>query len=104
MNSCVANLNNCRISEEVTTVIRTIEELDAKLREFPFNLQEDQSMNLCQLSDVLDEAKFKFTHIRKQEIAEQNKLLQAQIDAWGLPPRHVIPSHFVQKEGQKEFR
>ncbi|GFV54433.1 nucleic-acid-binding protein from transposon X-element [Trichonephila clavipes] len=38
---------------------------------------------------VLDEAKFKFTHTRKQELAEQNKLLQAQIDAWGLPPKPV---------------
>ncbi|GFW58918.1 hypothetical protein TNCV_4620191 [Trichonephila clavipes] len=86
MNTCVINLNNYRTSEEVTTVIRTIEEIDAQLREFPYNRPEDQSTNLRQLGDVLDEAKFKFTHIRKQEIAEQNKLLQAQIDAWAFHP------------------
>ncbi|GFW68405.1 hypothetical protein TNCV_3617501 [Trichonephila clavipes] len=33
MNSCVTNLNNSKASEEVTAVIRAIEELDAKLRE-----------------------------------------------------------------------
>ncbi|GFX42636.1 hypothetical protein TNCV_2689361 [Trichonephila clavipes] len=89
MNSCVTNLNNSKASEEVTAVIRAIEELDAKLREFPFNLQEEQSMNLRHLSDVLDEAKFIFTRLRKQELAEQNKLLPAQIDAWGLPSRPI---------------
>ncbi|GFU27684.1 uncharacterized protein TNCV_4866911 [Trichonephila clavipes] len=89
MNTCVINLNNCRTSEEVTTVIRAIEKIDTQLREFLFNRPEDQSSNLRQLGDVLDEAKFKFTHIRKQEIAEQNKLLQAQIHAWGLPSKPV---------------
>ncbi|GFV16587.1 probable RNA-directed DNA polymerase from transposon X-element [Trichonephila clavipes] len=89
MNTCVINLNNCRTSEEATTVIRAIEEIDTQLREFPFNRPEDQSSNLRQLGDVLDEAKFKFTHIRKMELAEQNKLLQAQIDAWGLPSKPV---------------
>ncbi|GFT57419.1 hypothetical protein TNCV_2035421 [Trichonephila clavipes] len=89
MNTCVNNLNNCRTSEEATTVIRAIEEIDTQLREFPFNRPEDQSSNLRQLGDVLDEAKFKFTHIRKMELAEQNKLLQAQIDAWGLPSKPI---------------
>ncbi|GFY76237.1 nucleic-acid-binding protein from transposon X-element [Trichonephila inaurata madagascariensis] len=89
MNSSVTKLNSCRASEEVTSVIRAVEELDSKLREFPFNLQHEQSTNLRHLSDVLDEARFKFTHIRKQELAEQNKLLQAQIDAWGLPSRPI---------------
>ncbi|GFS64145.1 hypothetical protein TNCV_3945121 [Trichonephila clavipes] len=104
MNSCVTNLSNCRISEEVTTVIRTIEEIDAKLKDIPFNRPEDQSMNLRQLSDVLDEAKFKFTHIRKQEIAEQNKLLQGQIDAWGLPSNPVyVPFQVIlsKKKGRR---
>ncbi|GFW47282.1 nucleic-acid-binding protein from transposon X-element [Trichonephila clavipes] len=104
MNSCVSNLNNCRTSEEVLAVIRGVEELDTKLREFPFNLQEEQSSNLRHLSDVLYEARFKFTHIRKQEIAEQNKLLQAQIDAWGLPPKPVdTPFQVIlsKKKGRK---
>ncbi|GFW50077.1 hypothetical protein TNCV_2316591 [Trichonephila clavipes] len=35
MNTCVNNLNNCRTSEEATTVIRAIEEIDTQLREFP---------------------------------------------------------------------
>ncbi|GFT24966.1 hypothetical protein TNCV_178951 [Trichonephila clavipes] len=107
MNTCVLTLNNCRTSEEVTPVIRTVEEIDAQLRDFPFNRPEDQSMNLRQLSDVLDEAKFKFTHIKKQEIAERNKLLQAQIDAWGLPSKPVdAPFQVIlsKKEGQKKFR
>ncbi|GFW85350.1 nucleic-acid-binding protein from transposon X-element [Trichonephila clavipes] len=89
MNSCVITLNNCRTSDEVTPIIRTIEELETQLRNFPYSRPEDQAMNLRELSDVLDEAKFKFTHTRKQEIAEQNKLLQAQIDAWGLPSKPV---------------
>ncbi|GFT44226.1 hypothetical protein TNCV_2648951 [Trichonephila clavipes] len=89
MNSCVITLNNCRSSDEVTPIIRTIEELETQLRNFPYSRPEDQAMNLRELSDVLDEAKFKFTHTRKQELAEQNKLLQAQIDAWGLPSKPV---------------
>ncbi|GFQ76023.1 hypothetical protein TNCT_460551 [Trichonephila clavata] len=78
--------------------------MESKLREFPFNLPEDQASNFRQLGDVPDEAKFKYTHTRKQEIEEQNKLLQAQIDAWGLPtkpleaPFQVILS---KKKGRK---
>ncbi|GFX77466.1 hypothetical protein TNCV_4517021 [Trichonephila clavipes] len=87
MNSCVISLNNCRSSDEVTPIIRNIEELETQLRNFPYSRPEDQAMNLRELGDVLDEAKFKFTHTRKQELAEQNKLLQAQIDAWGLPSK-----------------
>ncbi|GFX19498.1 putative RNA-directed DNA polymerase from transposon X-element [Trichonephila clavipes] len=53
------------------------------------------------LGDVLDDARFKFTHFRKQEIAEQNKLLQAQIDAWGLPPRPVdVPFQIVHSKNK----
>ncbi|GFV83651.1 hypothetical protein TNCV_3612251 [Trichonephila clavipes] len=46
-------------------------------------------MNLRHLSDVFDDARFNFTHLRKQELAEQSKPLQVQIDAWGLPPTPV---------------
>ncbi|GFR31443.1 nucleic-acid-binding protein from transposon X-element [Trichonephila clavata] len=76
--------------------------METKLREFPFKLQEDQSSNLRQLGDVLDEAKFKYT--RKLELAEQEKNLQAQIDAWELPtkpleaPFQVI---LIKKKGRK---
>ncbi|GFT99313.1 nucleic-acid-binding protein from transposon X-element [Trichonephila clavipes] len=104
MNSCVITLNNCRTSDEVTPIIRTIEELDTQLRNFPYSRPEDQAMNLRELSDVLDEAKFKFTHTRKKEIAEQNKLLQAQIDAWGLPSKPVDEPFQVilsKKKGRK---
>ncbi|GFQ69992.1 hypothetical protein TNCT_485761 [Trichonephila clavata] len=87
MNSLVHNLNISKSSEEAATIVRGTEELETKLREFPFNLPEEQASNLRQLGDVLDEAKFKYTHIRKQEISEQNKLLQAQIDSWGLPTK-----------------
>ncbi|GFY60462.1 uncharacterized protein TNIN_4071 [Trichonephila inaurata madagascariensis] len=45
---------------------------------------EEQAAALRNLSDVLNEARFKFTRQNKQELAEKNKLLQAQIDAWGL--------------------
>ncbi|GFX84207.1 RNA-directed DNA polymerase from mobile element jockey [Trichonephila clavipes] len=74
------------------------------VREFPFNRPEDQSKNLRQLSEVLDEAKFKYTHIRKREIAEQNKLLQDQIDDWGLPSKPVdAPFQVIlsKKKGRK---
>ncbi|GFQ70008.1 uncharacterized protein TNCT_485821 [Trichonephila clavata] len=97
MNTLVTTLNNSRTSEEVASVIRWegndktlasvirgTEDMEIKLREFPFSPQEVQSSNLRQLGDVLDEAKFKFTHTRKLEIAEQQKILQTQIDAWGV--------------------
>ncbi|GFR21255.1 hypothetical protein TNCT_84111 [Trichonephila clavata] len=87
MNSHVHNLNVSKSSEEVAIIIRGTEEMETKLREFPFNLPEEQATNLHQLGDVLYEAKFKYMYIRKQEIAEQKKLLQAQIDSWGLPTR-----------------
>ncbi|GFW80738.1 hypothetical protein TNCV_4916621 [Trichonephila clavipes] len=54
MNTCVINLNNYRTSEEVTTVIEPSKEIDAQLCEIPFN-RRDQSTNLRQLGDVLDE-------------------------------------------------
>ncbi|GFQ80816.1 nucleic-acid-binding protein from transposon X-element [Trichonephila clavata] len=104
MNSLVTTLNSSRTSEEVASVIRGTEEMETKLREFPFSLQEVQSSNLRQLGDVLDEAKFKFTHTRKLEIAEQQKILQNQIDAWGVltkpleAPFQVIIS---KKKGRK---
>ncbi|GFT50077.1 hypothetical protein TNCV_4067401 [Trichonephila clavipes] len=73
--------------------------------EYPFSKQEEQSAALHGLSDVLDEARFKFTHQKKQELAEQNRLLQAQIDAWGLPPKtHQLPlSSCPEKERQEKF-
>ncbi|GFQ85319.1 hypothetical protein TNCT_316601 [Trichonephila clavata] len=87
MNTLVNTLNNSRISTEVRAVIRGLEEMESKLRSLPLELQKDQSSNLRQLGDVLDEAKFKCAHVSKMEIAEQQKNLQAQIDAWGLPTK-----------------
>ncbi|GFR11233.1 nucleic-acid-binding protein from transposon X-element [Trichonephila clavata] len=104
MNSLVQKLNTSKTSEEAAAVIRGTEEVETKMREFPFSLPEEQASNMRQLGDVLDEAKFKFTHVRKLEIAEQSKLLQAQVDAWGLPtkpleaPFQVILSR---KKGRK---
>ncbi|GFQ66838.1 hypothetical protein TNCT_41241 [Trichonephila clavata] len=104
MNTLVNTLNNSRISTEVRAVIRGLEEMESKLRSLPLELQKDQSSNLRQLGDVLDEAKFKYAHVSKMEIAEQQKNLQAQIDAWGLPtkpleaPFQVILSKKKRKE------
>ncbi|GFR28758.1 hypothetical protein TNCT_731121 [Trichonephila clavata] len=53
-------------------------------REYPFPLQEEQSAALRSLSDVLDEARFKYTHQRKRELEEGKKELQNKIDAWGV--------------------
>ncbi|GFR23855.1 nucleic-acid-binding protein from transposon X-element [Trichonephila clavata] len=105
MNILVNSLNNSRLSTEVRAVIRGLEEMESKLRSIPLELQIDQSPNLRQLGDVLDEAKFKYAHVSKMEIAEQQKNLQAQIDAWGLPtkpleaPFQVILSK--KKKGRK---
>ncbi|GFY44615.1 hypothetical protein TNIN_348261 [Trichonephila inaurata madagascariensis] len=89
-------------SEECSAVINETEELDAKLREFPFILVEEQSAALRNLGDVLDEARFKFTHQKKQELAEQTKLLQKKVDAWGLPPKPIDPFKvIVNKKGRK---
>ncbi|GFX28827.1 nucleic-acid-binding protein from transposon X-element [Trichonephila clavipes] len=91
-----------RTSEGI--VLEETEELDSKLREFPFNLVEKQSAALRNLSDVLDEVRFKFSHQRKQELAEQTKLLQAQIDAWGLLPKPVdspFQVSFAKKAGKQ---
>ncbi|GFQ95470.1 nucleic-acid-binding protein from transposon X-element [Trichonephila clavata] len=104
MNTLVNTLNNSRISTEVRAVIRGLEEMESKLRSLPLELQIDQSSNLRQLGDVLDAAKFKYSHVSKMEIAEQQNL-QAQIDAWGLPtkpleaPFQVILSK--KKKGRK---
>ncbi|GFS59569.1 hypothetical protein TNIN_142521 [Trichonephila inaurata madagascariensis] len=78
-------------SDECSAVITETEELEAKLREFPFNLAEEQSAALRNLGDVLDEARSKFTHQKKQELADKSKLLQEKIDAWGLPSKPVDP-------------
>ncbi|GFY31965.1 hypothetical protein TNCV_2621021 [Trichonephila clavipes] len=87
MDNLLVHLNESRTSDASSNIIQECEELDTKLREFPFNRVEEQSAALRNLSDALDEARFKFSHQRKQELAEQSKILQAQIDAWGLPPK-----------------
>ncbi|GFX49690.1 hypothetical protein TNCV_1637281 [Trichonephila clavipes] len=79
MNSLVNHLNSSRTSDDSSTVIKKTEKLDSKLRGFPFNLIEETSAALRNLSDVLIEVRFKFTHQRKQELAEHTKLLQAHI-------------------------
>ncbi|GFY73874.1 hypothetical protein TNIN_410791 [Trichonephila inaurata madagascariensis] len=102
MNALVNHLNSSRTSDECSAVISETEELEAKLREFPFNLVEEQSAALRNLGDVLDEAPVIFTHQKKQELAEQTKLLQEKIDAWGLPPKPVDPFKvIVNKKGRK---
>ncbi|GFQ93398.1 hypothetical protein TNCT_642261 [Trichonephila clavata] len=104
MNSLVQNLNISKTSEEAAAVIRGTEEVETKMREFLFSLPEEQASNMRQLGDVLDEAKFKFTHVRKLEIAEQSKLLQAQVDAWGLPTKPIeAPFQVIlsRKKGRK---
>ncbi|GFR22451.1 hypothetical protein TNCT_220611 [Trichonephila clavata] len=103
MNTLVTTLNNSRTSAEVASVIRGLEEMESKLRTLPFELQEDQSSNLRQLGDVLDEAKFKYAHITKMEIAEQQKILQTQIDAWGLPTKPLeSPFQVILSKKKKE--
>ncbi|GFY75138.1 nucleic-acid-binding protein from transposon X-element [Trichonephila inaurata madagascariensis] len=102
MKALVNHLNSSRTSDECSAVINETEELDAKLREFPFNLVEEQSAALWNLGDVFDEARFKFTHQEKQELAEQSKLLQEKINAWGLPPKPIDPFKvIVNKKGRK---
>ncbi|GFQ94371.1 nucleic-acid-binding protein from transposon X-element [Trichonephila clavata] len=80
----VTQLNSCRKSDTTAVVLTTAEEHDAKLREYPFPLQEEQSAALRSLSDVLDEARFKYTHQRKRELEEGSRELQNKIDAWGV--------------------
>ncbi|GFX61637.1 hypothetical protein TNCV_5111241 [Trichonephila clavipes] len=102
MSNVLDHLNESRTSDDSSAVIRETEELDSRLREYPFSKQEEQSAALRSLSDLLDEARFKFTHQKKQELAEQNKLLQAQIDAWGLPQTHQLPLSSRLKEKRQE--
>ncbi|GFY68839.1 hypothetical protein TNIN_436981 [Trichonephila inaurata madagascariensis] len=102
MNALVSHLNSSRTSDECSAVITETEELEAKLREFPFNLVEEQSAALRNLGDVFDEARLKFTHQKKQELADQSKLLQEKTDAWGLPSKPVDPFKvIVNKKGRK---
>ncbi|GFW69680.1 nucleic-acid-binding protein from transposon X-element [Trichonephila clavipes] len=103
MSNVLVRLNESRTSDDSSAVIRETEELDTKLREYPFSKQEEQSAALHGLSDVLDEARFRYTHKKKQELAEQNKLLQAQINAFGLPPKPInAPFQVVlRKKGRK---
>ncbi|GFY19541.1 hypothetical protein TNCV_4647131 [Trichonephila clavipes] len=105
MNNVLDHLNERRTSDDSSAVIRETEELDSKLREYPFNRQDEQSAALRNLSDVLDEARFKFTHQKKQELAEQNKLLQAQIDALGFTPKRInSPFQVVLRKRQEGIR
>ncbi|GFQ98201.1 hypothetical protein TNCT_722581 [Trichonephila clavata] len=46
MNSLVQNLNVSKTSEEAAVVIRGTEEVDNKMREFPFSLPEEQASNM----------------------------------------------------------
>ncbi|GFU19924.1 nucleic-acid-binding protein from transposon X-element [Trichonephila clavipes] len=103
LSTVLDHLSESRTSTDCSAVIREIEELDSKLREYPFSKQEEQSAALRSLSDLLDEARYKFTHQKKQELAEQNQLLQAQIDAWGLPTKPInFPFQVVlRKKGRK---
>ncbi|GFY30265.1 hypothetical protein TNCV_4065161 [Trichonephila clavipes] len=43
MNTLVNQLNSCRTSDECSIVLKDIEKLDSTLREFPFNILEEQS-------------------------------------------------------------
>ncbi|GFU10713.1 RNA-directed DNA polymerase from mobile element jockey [Trichonephila clavipes] len=55
MDNLLVHLNESRTSDDSSNVIKEYEELDTKLREFPFNHVEEQSAALRSLSDVLDE-------------------------------------------------
>ncbi|GFR21178.1 hypothetical protein TNCT_209551 [Trichonephila clavata] len=46
---------------------------------------EEQRSTLNHLSNLIDEARFKFTQTRKVEIADQANSLEQQIEAWSLP-------------------
>ncbi|GFQ70015.1 hypothetical protein TNCT_485851 [Trichonephila clavata] len=69
----VTQLNSCRNSDTTAVVLTTAEEHDAKLREYPFPLQEEQSAALRSLSDVLDEARFKYTHQRSENWKKEKR-------------------------------
>ncbi|GFQ80730.1 hypothetical protein TNCT_419211 [Trichonephila clavata] len=88
--SFVFPCKNVLPSHRLPSPLATAEEHDAKLREYPFPLQEEQSAALRSLSDVLDETRFKYIHQRNQELEEskrqledETRELQNKTDAWG---------------------
>ncbi|GFQ98637.1 hypothetical protein TNCT_410241, partial [Trichonephila clavata] len=62
-----------------------LEEVNVKLREFPYEKEDEQRFALQHISDLIDEARHKYTQLRKKEIADLTNTLEQQIDSWGLP-------------------
>ncbi|GFQ87489.1 hypothetical protein TNCT_159881 [Trichonephila clavata] len=78
-------LNGCRFSDESALFLGQLEESNAKLREFPYENEDEQRSALQHISDLIDEARSKYTQLRKKEIADLTNTLELQIDSWGLP-------------------
>ncbi|GFQ71939.1 nucleic-acid-binding protein from transposon X-element [Trichonephila clavata] len=85
INTLADSLNECRFSDETALYLAKLEEVNAKLREFPYEKEDEQRFALQHISDLIDEARHKYTQLRKQEIADLTNTLEQQIDSWGLP-------------------
>ncbi|GFT44954.1 hypothetical protein TNCV_1795761 [Trichonephila clavipes] len=84
-----ATLNESRSSDECALILGQLEDSNLKLREYPHRREEEQRSLLNHLSDLIDEARFKFAQKRKSEIAQQSSALDQQIAAWGLPSKPI---------------
>ncbi|GFW17264.1 c2H2-type domain-containing protein [Trichonephila clavipes] len=89
LNALVTTLNESRTSDECALILGQLEESNAKLREYPHQNEDEQRSMINHLSDLIDEARYKFTQKRKSEIAEQTSILDQQIAAWGLPSKPI---------------
>ncbi|GFQ98626.1 hypothetical protein TNCT_410211 [Trichonephila clavata] len=85
INTLADSLNECHFSDENALFIAKLEEINAKLREFPYVKEDEQRFALQHISDLIDEARYKYTQLRKKEIADLTNTLELQIDSWGLP-------------------
>ncbi|GFR21511.1 hypothetical protein TNCT_279701 [Trichonephila clavata] len=85
INTLADSLNECRFSDETALYLAKLEEVNVKLREFPYEKEDEQRFALQHISDLIDEARHKYTQLRKQEIADLTNTLEQQIDSWGLP-------------------
>ncbi|GFX36923.1 hypothetical protein TNCV_1174251 [Trichonephila clavipes] len=88
LNALAATLNESRSSDECALILGQLEDSNLKLREYPHHREEQRSL-LNHLSDLIDEARFKFAQKKKFEIAEQSSALDQQIAAWGLPSKPI---------------
>ncbi|GFX36928.1 nucleic-acid-binding protein from transposon X-element [Trichonephila clavipes] len=88
LKALAATLNESRSSDECALILGQLEDSNLKLREYAHQREEQRSL-LNHLSDLIDEARFKFAQKRKSEIAEQSSALDQQIAAWGLPSKPI---------------